>query len=229
MRIAFLGDSITKGVPKVSYFEMLEETFKEYDLVNYGKGGDTVSSLTKRIKRINHLEEFDMVFVFVGVNDVYSKINKTHKILKTLRGQYWSKSDAEFRLNYLDLIHYLDNKCKKIIIIPPLLFGEDLTNDFNLELSVYIEIIKDIIGSYPHIDYLDVHQAFVDFLSTVETSNYIPESIFDTGKDVALLKENSQVDNQSHSRGLHLTLDGVHLNSKGATIVSDMITKYINQ
>lgn len=227
MKIAFLGDSITRGIPKVSYFHMLEEQLNTHTLVNYGKGGDTVSSLTRRIKRINHLNEFDLVFVFIGVNDIYSKINKSHEIIKTLRRQYWSKDDKEFRENYLGLINYLENKCKKIVVVPPLLFGEDLTNEFNQELHVYIEIIKDIISSYSQIDYLDVYSKFVEYLSDKEIVSYLPDSLFRTGMDATILRHDEQVDHESESRGLHLTLDGVHLNSKGAAILSEMIIEYL--
>lgn len=229
MRIAFLGDSITKGIPKVSYFKLLEERLKNHKLINYGKGGDTVQSLYRRIKRLNHIGEYDIVIVFVGVNDVYSKINKQHEFIKSIRRQYWSKTDQEFRSSYLELINYLDNKCKNIVVIPPLLFGENLKNKFNEELSVYREIIKDIISSYPHVTYLDVYDIFEKYLRDKETVEYLPESLYRTGMDVAVLRDNQSADKESESRGLHLTLDGVHLNSRGASILSEEIIKHIKQ
>ncbi|AIO18397.1 GDSL-like Lipase/Acylhydrolase [Candidatus Izimaplasma bacterium HR1] len=227
MKVAFLGDSITKGVPKVSYFEMLLQDLDSYELTNYGKGGDTVDSLLKRIKKIKHLEEYDLVFVFIGVNDVYSKINRKHEVMKALRRQYWSKDNVEFRALYYDLIKYLDTKCRKVVIIPPLLFGENLKSKWNEELKEYIEVIKDILKEYPHIDYLDVYSAFVEYLKDKEVVDYIPESLFRTGMDAAVLVNNQLADQESDERGLHLTLDGVHLNSKGAKLTADIIADYI--
>ena len=40
-------------------------------------------------------------------------------------------------------------------------------------------------------------------------------------RDEMKLKTNSQIDRQADERGLHTTLDGVHLNSTGADIVAN--------
>jgi hypothetical protein len=40
-------------------------------------------------------------------------------------------------------------------------------------------------------------------------------------KDVLLYKKPSRIDALSEKRGLHFTLDGIHLNSKGAQIVAE--------
>lgn len=228
MKIAFLGDSITKGIPRVSYFEMLEKELNQFELTNYGKGGDTVLSLYKRMKKIKDLETYDLVFLFIGVNDVYSKLNVTHEVFKLLRGQVWSKSSKEFEEHYQNLIHYLNKRCKKIVVIPPLLFGEDLSSSYNIELQQFIDKIKKVLLSYTTIDYLDVFSAFRDYLEGKVISDYIPDSILRTGLDVTVFKTNKEADEASQERGLHLTLDGVHLNSTGASIVSNHIVQYIN-
>ncbi len=229
MKIAFLGDSITRGVPKVSFFKMLELKLIQHDLLNYGKGGDTVQSLYRRIRRINGFDQYDIVFVFIGVNDVYSRISRTHEFLKTIRRQFWSKTDQEFRSSYLELVNYLSSKCKKVVVIPPLLFGENLENEFNVDLSVYRDIIKEIVTNYEKIEYLDVFTVFKEYLENKVISDYLPESLYRTGMDVAVLNDNESVDQESESRGLHLTLDGCHLNTKGAKIVSEEIIKYLEK
>ena len=45
--------------------------------------------------------------------------------------------------------------------------------------------------------------------------------------DILTLWSDAQVDKKSAERGLHLTLDGVHLNSTGAEIVADMFSKAV--
>lgn len=47
--IAFFGDSLTEGSPGVSYFDILKDKLPNENLLNFGKGGDTVISLYKRI------------------------------------------------------------------------------------------------------------------------------------------------------------------------------------
>ena len=45
--------------------------------------------------------------------------------------------------------------------------------------------------------------------------------------DVKNLKDISLVDQKSQERGLYLTLDGVHINSVGALMISNAITSYL--
>lgn len=227
MRIAFLGDSITEGVPKVSYFEMVRKELKK-DVFNFGKGGDTVKSLHNRIRRID-LSQYDSFVLFIGVNDVYSKINKTHKVFKTLRNQKWVKDIDEFKKEYESLIKHLKSFEKEIVIIPPLILGEDITNKWNTELGEMVKMIECIVSNNSNLTYLDVRQDFIDYLSHKEISSYLPYSLMQTIKDVQGLKTNLQVDNKSKERGLHLTLDGCHLNSKGAELVSSRIVTHFSK
>lgn len=224
MKIAFLGDSITKGIPRVSFFNMLIEELGDCELTNLGKGGDTVSSLHRRIRN-KKLDNYDEFVLLIGVNDVYSKINNTHKIMKTLRRQHWSKNVDEFRKDYQSLITFLNGFDRKYRVIAPLVFGEELTNKWNKELDEYENIIKDIISNYEHITYVDVRSKFKKKLSNVSVSTYLPVSLYETGKDVATLDTNEKADEMSKSRGLHLTLDGCHLNSSGASLVAQEIIK----
>jgi len=48
-------------------------------------------------------------------------------------------------------------------------------------------------------------------------------------KDVLFYKNPLRIDRLSKKRGLHLTLDGVHLNSKGAELVVEEYTAVIEQ
>jgi lysophospholipase L1-like esterase len=43
-----------------------------------------------------------------------------------------------------------------------------------------------------------------------------------------MLRNDAQVDAKAAQRGLHFTLDGVHLNSAGAALVAEMFLKIID-
>ncbi len=49
MKIAFFGDSLTKGIPGTAYFQLLRQNLPQHELLNFGKGGDTVASLFPHI------------------------------------------------------------------------------------------------------------------------------------------------------------------------------------
>ena len=133
MKILFLGDSITEGVPGVPYVPMIQNSFTDCNLVNRGIGGDTVSSLLRRVIKMDDLSSFDHIVLFIGVNDVFGKLTKAYKILKTLRKQGWAKDISMFKNQYNELITYIMKENSNIIVIPPLLIGEDFNNKWNME------------------------------------------------------------------------------------------------
>ncbi|MBU1339511.1 MAG: SGNH/GDSL hydrolase family protein [Acidobacteria bacterium] len=89
MRIAFFGDSLTAGVPGASFFQLVRERLPGDELINYGKGGDTVISLYRRVRRLP-VERMDIAFLWIGVNDVLVRVSPTYPVLKILRGQPWA-------------------------------------------------------------------------------------------------------------------------------------------
>ena len=53
MRIAFFGDSLTYGKLGVSYINIIKKEYPDFELLNFGKNGDTVNSLYKRIRPLS--------------------------------------------------------------------------------------------------------------------------------------------------------------------------------
>ena len=227
MNMLFLGDSITKGIPGVSYVSKIQDSLIDINLVNRGIGGDTISSLFKRVKKMNDLESFDQIVLFVGVNDVFGKLSIPYKILKTLTRQRWAKNSSLIKKQYEELISFVINENKNIIIIPPILIGENLDSIWNEELLDLIKIIHDI-SINENIAYLELHNEFEKYLMNKVISDYLPIKLTDLLRDVKMLTTESLVDQKSRDRGLQLTLDGVHINSRRANIISKAIINYIN-
>ena len=107
MSIVFFGDSITRGYPGAAYFTRLEQAFPEHRLVNCGKGGDTVISLLRRIKRADLPAAIDIALVWVGVNDVFPKVSWVYPLLKRLRRQPWAGNIRTFEPHYRNLLIWL--------------------------------------------------------------------------------------------------------------------------
>lgn len=223
MKIAFLGDSITEGVPGISYVDIIQNNSTGFEVVNLGKGGDTVSSLLRRLKKVKDLNTVDIFVLFIGINDVYGTLTWQYKFLKMLKNQTAARDNICFRKEYIKLLSILEEFNKKVIVIPPLLIGEEIGNMWNLEVVALVEIIKELIDK-TNFDYLDVREVFINELKNKKVSKYLPLRVRDVVKDVVQLKSQEMVDQRSKERGLYLTLDGVHINSKGAKILADMIT-----
>jgi lysophospholipase L1-like esterase len=144
-------------------------------------------------------------------------------------GQKWAKNKTVFTKQYLSLLDYLQTKNTNIIVIPPLILGENLNNSWNKEIEELVGIIKIIIQDYPKAFYLDIRSSFINYIKDKEQSDYIPYKVFALYTDLKNLKTNEDVDKKSQERGLYLTLDGVHINSKGANIIAEEIITQINK
>ncbi|WP_397538929.1 hypothetical protein [Rummeliibacillus pycnus] len=91
------------------------------------------------------------------------------------------------------------------------------------------DIIQSITHKHTDVSFVDLQSVFTDHLSKVNSSDYINTKVLRVMKDVLFYKKSSRIDSLSKNRGLHLTLDGIHLNSAGAQIVADMYASEINR
>jgi len=226
--IAFFGDSLTEGIPGVSYFNLLKEKMPdpEYVLKNYGKGGDTVKSLYRRIRKLNIVTLFDISFLWVGTNDIFVKVSGAFPIIKTILKQPWARTTDEFGRYYQLLLKHLTRISAKVVTVPPLFLGEDLNNTWNRDLARLSEVIRKQSAGYENVSYLDLRD-FFPVKPTPGRKGYVARRAGRVILDAAIPVNKEKVDRKSAKRGLHYTLDGVHLNSRGAQIVTDVFYKQI--
>jgi lysophospholipase L1-like esterase len=229
VRIAFYGDSLTRGVPGASYFDILNKRLPEHTLINYGQGDDTAFSLHRRILKFNLLEPVDLSVLWVGTNDVPFKLSRVSSVIKRLRGKPWAKDPAAFQEHYRVLLDLLCPQAHRLVAVPPVFFGEDLGNGRNQYLEQLSDIIAELASSCANGEYLDLRAIFTAQLRSKPISDYLPQSVFQTALDALTLRSNAQIDQAASRRGLHFTLDGVHLNSAGAEIVADALLEIIVQ
>ena len=228
MKIAFFGDSLTEGLTGVSYFDLLKTKHSEFELFNYGKGGDTVVSLFRRIKKLALPVRFDIVFLWVGVNDVFVKVSWAYPILKRLRRQPWAKNHTVFRSYYQELLQYLSPKTEWLFTVSPLLIGEDLNNDWNRELEELSALIRELSGLYLNCGHIDLRAIFASGLAGKQISSFVPKSFFRIMRDKTRLNTSSQIETEASGRGLNFTLDGVHLNGAGASLAAETFSEAIS-
>jgi lysophospholipase L1-like esterase len=227
MRIAFVGDSLTAGTPGCSYFEILRERLAGHTLINLGKGNDTVISLHRRMARLHFGEPWDMTFLWIGVNDVSGKISLPFQIANAVLRTPRSTSPGEFRAYYASTLDLLCRHANRVIAVPPLMKGEDLSNEWNLRLVNLARQVESLATRYEQAEYLDLRPVFAQRLAGKSISGYLPDSALRTALDTLTLRGKAQVDKKAAERGLHLTLDGLHLNSAGAELVAETFTKAI--
>jgi lysophospholipase L1-like esterase len=214
VKIGLIGDSLTEGRPGVSFYKILKEKYPNEIFINIGKPGETVKSLYNRLSKTTLDTDFDLIFLWIGVNDVYSKLLK-------VQAQPVSNNREEFEDYYKRIIEWIRAYSKKVIVVTPALVGEKIDSPSNMEIKELAKMIDSIASSYMDISVLDMQQIFSKHLANLECSDYISTNVMTIMKDALFVKKIPRIDKLSKERGLYFTLDGVHMNSKGAEIVAD--------
>ncbi len=221
MRIAFVGDSLTEGIPGSSFYAILRARLAGHTLVNLGAGNDTVVSLYRRLTRMRFGDPFDIAFLWIGVNDVAGGSLWSFQLVSALSRKPPSKDDEEFRAYYEATLDLLRRYARRVVAVSTALKGENVTSPCNRELEALSKVIRELVSRRRRTEYLDVRSVLVERLSGKRISNYLPSSVIRVALDSLTLRNDEQIDRKSAERRLHLTLDGIHLNSAGAQLVAD--------
>lgn len=222
MKIALIGDSLTEGRPGVSFFNILKEKFPNITFDNLGKPGESVKSLYTRLLKIKLDIDYDISFLWIGVNDVYSK-------LLSVQAQPVAKDPNEFKDYYEKILDLVLVSSKKVVAVTPALVGENTNNAPNHEIKELNVLIQSITRNQANVSFLDIQSVFFSDLAKVNSSDYISTKVMRVMVDVFFYKKPSRIDRLSKERGLHLTLDGIHLNSTGAQIVAEIYASEIKR
>jgi lysophospholipase L1-like esterase len=220
-KAVFLGDSITlAGVydtevgvqsgdtliyPKYSGFITLLKNDIEDDIELIGKGvsGDKVSNLLERYKEDVLSLNPDIVFIYIGINDVWHKYD------------FGTGTDILFYENGLrKIIADIKSNGARVVLCTPTVIGENkgeftLVNKFkdietmeimNGDLDAYSDVIRKL-SSELDTDLVDLRKIFM---------NYILEN------------------NPNNEPAGITTYDGVHLNDLGNKLIADEMLKFLN-
>jgi len=220
-KIVFLGDSITAaGVYDKEIAQPYGDTFiypiatgfitllnenvgEDVELIGKGVSGDKVSNLLERYKKDVLSLNPDIVFIYIGINDVWHKYD------------FGTGTDIIFYENGLKkIIGDLKNQGARVVLCTPTVIGENkgeftLVNKFkdietmeimNGDLDAYSDVIRKL-SSELNTDLLDLREIFINYISQNNPNNE-PSGI--------------------------TTYDGVHLNDLGNKLIADEMIKFID-
>lgn len=160
IKVVFFGDSITQaGVSPTGYITKMKQMIEskglgsKFDLIGKGIGGNKIYDLYLRMDDDVLALKPDVVFVYVGVNDVWHKRTSG------------TGTDADkFERFYTALIKKLQAQNIKVILCTPAAIGErtDFTNDLDGDLNYYAKMIRDI-ATKNNCELCDLRKAFLDY------------------------------------------------------------------
>jgi lysophospholipase L1-like esterase len=156
-KVIFFGDSITQQGAKPGGFilRMKDALDKKspgsgYELIGAGIGGNKVYDLYLRMDEDVLAQNPDIVFIWVGVNDVW------HKVL------YGTGTDADkFEKFYTAVINKFLDKNVHLFLVTPAVIGEktDYTNQQDGDLNAYSQIVRNLAQKF-HTGLVDLREIF---------------------------------------------------------------------
>jgi len=228
MRIGFFGDSLTEGRPGVSYVDILRARFPADEMVNLGRCGDSVIGTHEIVASPKGRGPFDLAFVWAGVNDILAHVTWASPIRRRLMGEPWANSRGEFVTHYRALLETLSENAMRIVAVAPLFIGEDLSNLWNRELEVVAHEIESLCASFDRVEFLNLRPYMPAVASGTCASPFLEKRGLGMVWEVLALRDAADVDRVAAERGLWYTVDGVHLNSRGALAVAEAFAARIH-
>lgn len=224
-----VGDSLTEGLPGVSYFRFLHNKEK---LRNRGLGGDTLLGASARIDKMLREEKYKDVERYVlqiGANDVLIPVLKLHskvwKLVVSMREITMGSvacSDLEmFKDHYEKLIVKLLSRKKEVAVIG-LPYMENRILKVNDTLGEYNEVLKELCRKYK-VKFLDLRELEMNALRQKKGSYFFGKTNMGTVMDVLFTSILPFSNAVSKWRGLSVTVDGIHLNYRMAKKTAKMV------
>jgi lysophospholipase L1-like esterase len=230
--VVLAGDSITHGQVGENYVTMLSQRLdkEQFELVNAGVNSQLAWNLLQRVDEIVNCEP-DYVTIMIGTNDANAAASEKEAEsyvkrmkLPQLPDQTW------FRENLQEIVTELQKRTAAeiaLISIPPL--GEDPDHlAFRLS-SEYCKSMKEV-ASQTGVTYLPFHEKIIEILKERPGSPEYPFEKARMGMITACFKHyilKKDWDSIGEAAGFQLHIDYLHLNTKGASIVTELVEEFI--
>ena len=165
-RLIFLGDSITKfGERPQGYVWLIEQKLtgkqpnRQVELIKAGISGNKVTALQERLERDVLDQKPNLVFVYIGINDVW------HWTIHGNRDKGTTKDDFEAGLN--DIITRIQNSGAAVVLATLTVIGEkpNGANANDAMLDAYADISRRV-AKEKGVVLCDLRAAFTDYLKS---------------------------------------------------------------
>jgi len=239
----FAGDSLTEGTCGESFVTRIAAALERGEAglagqaINAGRGADTIKALLNRIDVPLRQLRPTWVILAIGCNDVWiswltahSVIWKVWALVRRIQfGQTPTTDLDQFAALYRALIDKVVHQTgARVLVCTTSCCGERLSSPPNRQIARMNGVIKRVATDCGA-PVADVWQAFVDELAPLpQPSAYVAGELLFTVMDRRRLQATSP-DEISQRRRLHLTFDGLHLNSRGADLWAKTILAALAQ
>jgi lysophospholipase L1-like esterase len=163
-KVIFFGDSITQaGVQGNGYINLLKKSLDpaKFELIGAGIGGNKVYDLYLRMENDVLSKKPDLVFIYVGINDVWHKL-----------GAKTGTDYDKYLKFYQALINKIQANGSKVVLCTPTVIGEkkDGTNEVDEDLNKYAAGVRELAVKN-NLPLCDLRKAFMDYESANNTED----------------------------------------------------------
>lgn len=167
-KVIFFGDSITQaGVEKGGYINVIGDLLQKkgkadaYELIGAGIGGNKVYDLYLRLEDDVLNKKPDIVFIYIGVNDVWHK-----SLLHT------GTDLDKFSRFYTALIKKIKGAGAKVVLVTPAVIGEKKSgeNEQDKDLDIYSDAIRKLAAENS-LPLVDLRQQFTSYDAAHNAAN----------------------------------------------------------
>ncbi|MHA1907730.1 MAG: SGNH/GDSL hydrolase family protein [Candidatus Thorarchaeota archaeon] len=231
--VVFIGDSITHGRMSFDFTSMVSQKLssEEFEFVNAGINGELAWNISQRLDEVINLQP-DYITLMAGTNDGMASLSQKDRDFYRKRAKL--PQDPSVKWYQEMMVHIIRRLTEEtsakiaIISIPPL--GEIPSHLAFTRSKELAEISKNIAEEF-NLAYLAANEAMCGYIleNPLEPKshfkNRIREIFLATFKHYLLRRSWDRI---SSDEGFNLLIDHVHLNSKGAEIVADLIQTFIS-
>jgi|GEM_PF-249004 len=228
-----VGDSITRGEVSYNYVELLRERLGErFEVINAGINSELSYDVLQRLDQVIACDP-DWVTIMIGTNDANASISEEGALWTMQhRNLPFKPSIGWYEENMEKIVERLQRETRAhiaLLSLPPI--GEDLTSQPVRTVRWFSEVVRRVARRYG-VAYLPVFEQMFDYLTEHPPAETLEHPQWQW-HSVKAIWENKilgvELDEISRRLGLVLHSDMLHLNSRGARIIADLIEDFVRR
>ncbi len=230
--VVCLGDSITCGQVSAAYVTALERrtSAERLRFTNAGVNGDLAYNALLRLDSVIRLQP-DVVTVLLGTNDANASLTEKNIRMMTRMKKLPVRPTIDwYRDNLAAIVHRLTEETSaRIALLSLPVLGEKIDSAPALCSARYSAVVKDIARMHNTV-YLPLNERQTAHL---RATGHKPKIAFRDGRMLSASAATQHfvlrrsLDTISQRRGLALTTDLIHQNTRGATMIADLIAEFL--
>jgi len=234
--VCCFGASLTSGTVSFNYLELLSArpALRDFEFINHGVNGDLAWNGLQRLDKVED-DDPDFVVIMIGTNDVNATMSERNWIRYKSFNHLPTRPTLEwYEKNLREIVTRLKKETgAKLCLLSLAPIGEDLAHEANKKVEQYNTVVRRIAHE-ENVDYLPLHEEMLAYLHVHEEDRAklgpmleYRDGLHNTANALGLHSSGLSWDEVSARNGLLLLTDTLHLNSKGANIVADLVEGWL--